>query len=301
KKLLFLLVLASCTSSQKDEEGLIAVNGTSLYYHSIGKGEPVIVIHGGPVLDQSYMIDHFKELAKNHRLIFYDQRVSGKSTVDVDTSTMTMKTLIEDIDQLRQKLGFEQVHVLGHSWGGMLAAKYAIEYPLKVKSLVLCDAMPPSFRLWNEEEQVLAQRTSAYDSLLLDQIKEQPGFKNQEVKWVDSLMKIAFKSQFVDTTKLALLKIKLPADYFKRSKIFEHVGPELFTFDLTTQLEKIIAPTLIIYGEQEPAAKISGPVYKSGIADSKLVIIPNSGHFPFIEQPLRFNLAVEAFWRGENK
>jgi len=256
----------------------------------------VIVIHGGPVLDQSYMIDHFKELSKNYRLIFFDQRACGKSTADVDTASMTMKTLIDDIDQLRQKLNLDQVHVLGHSWGGMLAARYAIEYPLKVKSLVLCDAMPPSFRLWNEEEQILAQRTSAYDSVLEDQIKSQEGFKNQEVKWVDSLMKVAFKSQFVDTTKLALLKIKLPQDYFKRSKIFEHIGPELFAFDLTTQLEKIIAPTLIIYGNQEPATDISAPVYKSGIADSQLVIIPHSGHFPFIEQPVRFNNAVNLFW-----
>jgi proline iminopeptidase len=297
--LILLLLLTSCAQPQKgDEEGMLPVNGTSLYYHSIGKGEPVLVIHGGPVLDQSYMIDHFKELSKNHRLIFFDQRACGKSTADVDTASMTMKTLIDDIDQLRQKLGLDQVHVLGHSWGGMLAAKYAIEYPLKVKSLVLCDAMPPSFRLWNEEEQIVARRTSAYDSLLQEQIKSQEGFKNQEVKWVDSLMKVSFKSQFVDTTKLAWLKIKLPQDYFKRSKIFEHIAPELFAFDLTTQLEKIIAPTLIIYGDQEPATKISGPVYKSGIADSQLVIIPNCGHFPFIEQPLRFNNAVSLFWQS---
>ena len=127
RKLLVLLLLVSCTAPQK-EEGLLAVNGTSLYYYSIGKGEPVIVIHGGPVLDQSYMIDHFKELSKNYRLIFFDQRACGKSTADVDTASMTMKTLIDDIDQLRQKLNLDQVHVLGHSWGGMLAARYAIEY-----------------------------------------------------------------------------------------------------------------------------------------------------------------------------
>jgi len=46
------------------------------------------------------------------------------------------------------------------------------------------------------------------------------------------------------------------------------------------------------------ATEISGPIYKNGIANSQLVIIPHSGHFPFIEQPLRFNLAVQAFWNG---
>jgi proline iminopeptidase len=298
KKILTFLLLISCSAPKEDEEGLLAVNGTSLFYHSIGKGDPVIVIHGGPVLDQSYMIDHFRELAKTHRLIFYDQRACGKSTADVDTSSMTMKNLIDDIDQLRQKLGLEQVHIFGHSWGGMLAAKYAIEYPLKVKSLVLCDAMPPSFRLWNEEEEIIATRTSSYDSLLEEQIKSQQGFKNQEVRWVDSLMKVSFKSQFVDTTKIALMKIKLPQYYFKRSKIFEHIGPELFAFDITLQLEKITAPTLIIYGDQEPATEISAPIYKSGIANSQLVVISNSGHFPFIEQPKQFNLTVVSFWKG---
>jgi proline iminopeptidase len=298
RNLFFFLFLLACTAPQKDEEGMLAVNGTSLFYHAIGQGEPVIIIHGGPVLDQSYMIDHFKELAKHHRLIFYDQRACGKSTAEVDTSSMTMKNLIDDIDQLRQKLGLDQVHVLGHSWGGGLAAMYAIEYPLKVKSLVLCDAMPPSFRLWSQEEELIAKRTSSYDSLLEDQIKAQEGFKKQEVKWVDSLMKVAFKGQFEDTSKLALLKIKLPPDYFKRSKIFEHIGPELFAFDITTKLEKIIAPTLIIYGDQEPANQISGPVYKSGIANATLVVIPRSGHFPFIEQPVRFNSAIATFWQG---
>src|SRR5882724_11360012 len=120
KRLFFIFILVSCSGTNENKQGLLNVNGTSLFYQSIGKGEPVIIIHGGPVLDQSYMIDHFKELSKNHRLIFFDQRASGKSTADVDTSSMTIKNLIDDIDQLRQKLGLDQVHLLGHSWGGML-------------------------------------------------------------------------------------------------------------------------------------------------------------------------------------
>ncbi|MGC4023447.1 MAG: alpha/beta fold hydrolase [Cyclobacteriaceae bacterium] len=240
----------------------------------------------------------FRGTAKSHQLIFFDQRVSGKSSADVDTSSMTMKNLVEDIEELRKKLELEQVHVLGHSWGGMLASKYAIEYPLKVKSLVLCDPMPPSFRLWNQEETELAKRITTYDTTIEGKIKSTDGFKRKEIKLVDSLMKFSFKSQFFDTTKLALLSIKLPQDYFKRSKIFEHIGPELFSFDLTTQLDKIISPTLIIYGDYEPAAQISAPVYNKGIAGSRLTIIPKSGHFPFIEQPKEFNKAVDGFWKG---
>ncbi len=298
KRIVFLFILASCSASYEDKQGLLDVNGTSLYYHMIGKGEPVIIIHGGPVLDQSYMIDHFKELSKNHQLIFYDQRVCGKSTAQVDTSSMTIKKMVEDIDGLRQKLSLDQVHILGHSWGGMLAAMYAIEHPLKVKSLILCDAMPPSFRLWDEEEQALVKRTSHYDSAVKEKIFSSEGFKNKEVKWVDSLMKISFKIQFYDTLKLSRLKIKLPQNYFQRSEIFQYIGPELFAIDITTKLDRIISPTLIIYGDQEPAVRISAPVFNKGIPRSQLSIIKKSGHFPFIEQPEQFNKTVEEFWRG---
>jgi proline iminopeptidase len=298
KKLFAFVLFVSCASPHKDEDFLLTVNGTNLYCHSTGNGEPVLIIHGGPVLDQSYMVDHFKELAKNHRLIFFDQRACGKSTAEVDTATMTIKNLVEDIEALRQKLGLDQVHIFGHSWGGMLAAKYAIEYPLKVKSLVLCDAMPPSYDLWEEEEEIMEEQVTAYDSMVRESIEAQEGFKKHEVKWVDSLMKMAFKSEFYDTTRIAALKIKLPQDYFKRAKIFEHVAPELFALDITMDLRKIISPTLIICGDQEPAVEISAPVYKQGIANSQLAVIRNCGHFPFIEQPLRFNLAVEEFWRG---
>ncbi len=94
-----------------------------------------------------------------------------------------------------------------------------------------------------------------------------------------------------------MLKIKLPNDYFKRAKTFEHIGPELYAFDITTKLERIIAPTLIIYGDQEPAVKISAPVYKNKIPNSRLIVIENCGHFPFIEQPETFNHYVESFWK----
>src|ERR1041385_5268994 len=286
RKIVVLLLLFSCSKSPEDKEGMIDVRGTSLYYHVIGKGEPVIIIHGGPMLDQSYLFDHFKALAKDHVLIFYDQRVSGKSSPVADSTSLTMANMTNDIEVIREKLGLDQVHVIGHSWGGFLAAKFAGEHPTKVKSLILCDAMPPTQRLWQQEESEIAKRATAYDSTVRDAIMNLDAFKNRsDVTLVDSLMKVSFKNQFVDTTKLSKLKVKLPKDYFQRSKIFSYIGREFYAFDITEQLKRIIAPTLIIYGDQEPALKISAPVYKENIADSKITVIKQSGHFPFIEHP----------------
>jgi proline iminopeptidase len=141
-------------------------------------------------------------------------------------------------------------------------------------------------------------RQTAYDSALRDAIMSKDGFRNKnDVTLVDSLMKVSFKTQFVDTAKLAKLKVKLPKDYFQRSKIFSYIGREFYAFDITEQLKRIIAPTLIIYGDQEPALKISAPVYQSNISGSNVVIIKGSGHFPFIEQPEEFKRVVTEFWK----
>jgi proline iminopeptidase len=294
------LSLFACSESPKDKDGMIDVPGnTSLYYHMIGKGEPVIIIHGGPMLDQSYLYDHFKSLAKNHTLIFYDQRVSGKSSPTADSTSLTMANMVNDIETIREKLGLDQVHVIGHSWGGFLAARFAGEHSTKVKSLILCDAMPPTQRLWQQEENEIAHRLTAYDSIVRDAIINSDGFKNtSDVTFVDSLMKASFKTQFVDSTKLSKLKVKLPKDYFQRSKVFSYIGREFYGFDITEQLKRIIAPTLIIYGDQEPALKISAPVYQANIFGSSVVTIKQSGHFPFIEQPEEFIKTVEKFWEG---
>jgi proline iminopeptidase len=300
KKIFAILLLMSCSESPTDKDGLVEVEGnTSLYYRMIGKGEPVIIIHGGPMLDQSYLFDHFKALAKDHTLIFYDQRVSGKSSATADSTSLTMTNMVNDIEIIREKLKLDQVHIIGHSWGGFLAARYAGEHPPKIKSLILCDAMPPTQRLWQQEEIEIAKRITHYDSAVRDTIMSLAGFKKKtDVTLVDSLMKVSFKTQFVDTMKLSKLKVKLPNDYFQRSKIFSYIGREFYAFDITEQLKRVIAPTLIIYGDQEPALKISAPVYKENIADSKITVIKQSGHFPFIEQPDDFVKAVEEFWRG---
>jgi len=297
KQLWIGLLLVSCSTTPRDEVGMVDVKGTSLFYHIIGKGEPVIVVHGGPLLDQSYLFDHFKTLATDHLLIFYDQRVSGKSAANADSLSLTMANMVDDIEAIREKLSLGHVHVIGHSWGGFLAAQYASEYPLNVKSLILCNAMPPTQRLWQQEENEIARRLTAYDSSVREAIMSSEGFRNKEMDLVDSLMKVSFKIQFADTSKLSRLKIRLPQDYFQRLKIFSHIRKEFYSFDITGQLKRIIAPTLIICGDQEPALHIAAPVYKENIADSKVIVIKQSGHFPFIEQPDDFIEVVSQFWK----
>jgi len=96
------------------------------------------------------------------------------------------------------------------------------------------------------------------------------------------------------------LSIHLPADYFQRSATFGHIFPELMNYDLVP-LQKLDTPTLILYGDYEPAATLSGPLYEQNLTNSELVIVSTSGHFPFIENPTEFFGHIRRFLSEKNQ
>ena len=77
----FFFLAFSATYAQSPTEGLREINGTKLFVREIGKGEPLIIIHGGPGLNHSYFLPHLDALSKSFKLIYYDQRACGQSAL----------------------------------------------------------------------------------------------------------------------------------------------------------------------------------------------------------------------------
>src|SRR5882672_7428202 len=100
----------------QDFEGRKKINGTSLYFKIIGTGEPIVIVHGGPAMNYSYFIPHLNKLAKTYKVVFYDQRASGKSAVSSPDS-ISLKFFADDLEAIRKELGVEKLTLLGHSWG----------------------------------------------------------------------------------------------------------------------------------------------------------------------------------------
>ncbi len=115
---------------------LVRVRDTELYVDTTGYGTPVLVMHGGLGVDHSYFRPWLDPLGDVAELTFYDHRGNGRSARpsldDVDHGTW-----VADADALREQLGHEQVVVLGHSYGGFLALRYALAHPDRVRGLVL--------------------------------------------------------------------------------------------------------------------------------------------------------------------
>lgn len=291
-------LIAGCAQQGNNiniEKGHKTINGTEIYYKKMGTGEPMIVVHGGPMLDHSYLLPHLESMAEQYELIFFDQRLSGRSSADVDSTEVTMKNFVDDIEALRSSFGLDRVHLLGHSWGGQLSMRYAVSYSQNLRSLILLNPMPASAELWNKEETELATRMTKHDRKARREIMDSEGFKKNSPEAIESLLRLSFKRQFHDTTLVDSLDLYIPQDYGKRSQLFANLMPELREYDLHPELSEMTIPTLIVYGASEPAADLSGPRLDRTIPNSELVIIEKSGHFPFIERPNQLFSEIQLF------
>jgi proline iminopeptidase len=278
-------------------EGLRAVNGTELYVKRVGSGDPIVVVHGGPVLEHGYLLPHLLPLARSHELVFYDQRLSGRSAGTVDSSTVRLSSFVEDIEALRVSLGLGRIVLMGHSWGGLLAMEYAVRYGEHLRALVLLDPMPPSAALWQREESIFAARVTPRDSADLAALRATEAFARREPAAVERALRISFLPQFHDRTRIDALRLYVPADYAKRSRQFGFMMADLLSFDLLDSLSAVTVPTLIVYGADEPAADLSGPALVEHLPRGRLVTVEGAGHFPFIERPEAFLSTVETFLR----
>lgn len=117
QRLLISLFLVLATSSLSAQHFADAGDGVRLWYTESGKGSPVIVIHGGPGMDHDSLSADLGPLRARHRVIEYDQRGGGRSTLPADVALLTIDHHVDDLEALRKHLGLKRVTLLAHSFG----------------------------------------------------------------------------------------------------------------------------------------------------------------------------------------
>ena len=120
------------------QEGFVDANGVLIYYKVIGRGAPLVILHGGPGAAHDYFLPYLLPLARRNRLIFIDERGSGRSEKLEDASAYTVENMVEDVEALRGTLKLGKIALLGHSCGGVLAQAYALKYQQNLTRLILC-------------------------------------------------------------------------------------------------------------------------------------------------------------------
>jgi proline-specific peptidase len=140
----------------REEQGFVPVeDGYRVWYWSVGGGGPaeripLLLLHGGPGAPHDYL-ENLKGLASpNQRVVFYDQLGCGRSDKPDEPQRWRVPRFVSEVDRVRKALGLRRIHILGQSWGGMLAIEYALTQPPGLASLILASSTP-SAPLWAAE------------------------------------------------------------------------------------------------------------------------------------------------------
>jgi len=143
--IIFILFFVTIISAQTNnsvlqiEEGYIDAHGVLIYYKAFGNGAPLFIVHGGPGASHDYFLPYLIPLARNNRLIFIDERGSGKSQKLEDISAYTVANMVEDVEAVRQALNLGKINLLGHSYGGCACSGLCIKNIRKnLNRLILC-------------------------------------------------------------------------------------------------------------------------------------------------------------------
>ena len=279
-------------------DALTTADGRRLAYSLAGSG-PVLVCHpGGPGFSSRYFGD-LAGLASRFTLALLNPRGTGGSDRPDDPRAYATEDYVADLDQLRSHLGLERMLLLGHSHGGVVAQAYAARHPERVERLVLASTLA---RFQTEQQAAMekamqAKATVPWYEDALDALRaEQAGeWGSDEELAAIALRELRFYFALFGEREREYLKVldgEVPC-----GDALRFFNNELFaTADLRPELSSIAAPTLVITGEDD---FICGPVCSREIAaavpGSQLVLLPDCGHFVFVEQPGRFAEAVGGF------
>jgi proline iminopeptidase len=301
-----LLVLTiALMAPARPPQGLVTVApGVRLFVREIGHGSPIVVLHGGPGLDMNYLAADLEPLGRSHRVVFYDQRGAGRSSLD---PAVTAADLVADLDALRRSLKLDRLTLLGHSWGGGLAALYAFDHPDRVERLILVDSIPARRSGLAGYGDRLQGRLSEDDrARFRDALsaREQAKTGAEQVAACRAYWGALAKAYFSDPAAAARDKGDLCSASGEAIAngvaVNASVMGGLGDYDWRAAASKIAVPTLVIHGADDPIPVDTAREWASIIPNARLVVIPHAGHMSYVEQPDQFFGAIERFLHDSN-
>jgi proline iminopeptidase len=272
------------------EEGTrcVNVNGFDLWYRETGNkaGKTVIVLHGGPAMSGHYFGDSFKFLEKDYRVVIYDQRGGGNSQIKPDLSLYTFDALVNELEVVRKKVaGDEKVIIVGHSFGGVFAQRYAFTFPEHVDRLVLVSSGPAKLN-----RQIA---TRPFRMLLKHGLP--PSDPEKANEYFMGMFETIFKVTFHDEDNYRRF-----SPGYASYGTYMAVRNSLGNYDFREDIKRIKAKTLILYGGEAEIETCIEPFQlklHELIPNSKLVKFEKSGHWSFLEEPEKFQKTVKEFLR----
>ena len=296
----FCLLLASynCFATQHSESYVKTDYDTQLFVHQMGNGADVVILHGGPGLGFQYMYNSYKELANYYRVTFFDQRGSNNSSTILDAEHINIDKLVYDLEQLRKTKGIKKMHLLGHSFGGYIAAHYAKQYPENIKSIIFVASAPLSRLEWDKLQ---ANFNSAMEEANIDvtALTTAEKFVQGDIATHNTYYKTLF-AEYMCNRKYA---INMDFGFFGNSAtraitmqgLFgQQIFAENNNFDDYATLANVTSPVLVIHGDCDIVPLTASEKLKKSFPNATLKQT-TTGHFPDLEDHAGFIRIVTDF------
>lgn len=288
----------------KVTEGFVPFRQYKTWYRIVGEGPkpPLLVLHGGPGAAHDYLEPVQELAATGRRVIFYDQLGCGRSDQPHDPSLWTVELFLEELAAVRQALRLDRVHILGHSWGGMLAMEYALTRPAGVLSMVVADS-PASIPQWVAEANRLRQDLPPeVQSVLLQH--EKAGTTSDPA--YEEAMMVFYRRHVCRIDPMPEYVMRTFAHLAANPEVYHTMnGPSEFhsigtlkDWSIVDRLGEIALPTLIVSGRYDEATPLIAETVHRGIPGSEWVLFEESSHMPHAEETERYVQVVGDFLAG---
>ena len=292
------LVVIPAGGAAQARQGLLSLPTGRLYYEVVGEGDPIVVVHGGPGLDHNYLRPGLDVLGSSRALVYYDQRGTGRSDADLDSASINVDAFVEDIDELRQVLGYERITLLGHSFGGLIAMGYALAHPDRVRALILMDTAEPGSRWASRTQQRSAASRTPADSAELAELAASPGYQARDPATMSALYRVAFRGTMRDPALVSELNLAMARRTAQNGPDVQRLlGGSMASVDWWDRLGELTMPVLVVHGRFDPLPLGMAEALVEGLPHGHLAVL-ETGHFPYVEDPAGLASAVAGFLAG---
>ena len=293
------VLLSACSDAGlTPQEGYIDVDGGKVWFQVVGSGNatPLLLLHGGPG-GPSYYLEPLKRVAVDRPVIFYDQLGAGRSPAPADESLWTVERFVTELAQVRAALGLDEVHILGHSWGSMLAMDYMLTKPEGVVSLVFASPALNVDRWTTDAKELL--KALPEDTRALIEHHEAEGTTDAP-EYEEAVM--TFYRLYVSRSDPWPPELMQAFEGFNFEMYNYMWGPSEFTatgtlqnYNRESELPTLDLPVLFTTGRYDEATPDTVKHYQSLVPGAQLQVFEESAHMTMLDEPDAYAEAIRTF------
>lgn len=258
------------------------IDGRNIYYELHGEGNECLTFLNGLTMSTQGWNSQVGEFSRHFRVLLLDMCGQGRSDKPAE-EIYPLERQCDDVAALLTQLGIARTHVLGISYGGMVAQLFALRHADRLQRLVLSDTLA-----WSDEA------NAALGAAL--EAAQNAGGPPLRFK----LMKaITFGSSFLRRAPKVVDMVEASDAALPWSAVVSLMRP-VGSFDLRSRHGEISAPTLVLVGAEDRFTPLyQAQTVAAGIPGARLEILPEVGHAPMLENPRLFNALAADFLRAE--